>query len=176
MVDCSNACIYIIKTGKDTYVGSTFDYKKRIRDHNENLYNDTLRDHNIRLYRTIRENNYDWDIKKLHDYPCDTLTELRIEERRVYDELQPTLNERKPYVSADERRQWRENYMKTYYQKYRAEQGETLLEKKRQYYQNNKVAISEKQKIRVICECGELVNKHHISRHRKSKKHIEIMS
>ena len=172
MVDCSNACIYIIKTGKDTYIGSTNNFEIRIRDHNENLYNDKLRDHNIRLYRTIRENNYDWGIKKLHDYPCDTLTELRIEERRVYDELQPTLNERKPYVSADERR----HNMKTYHQKYRAEQSETLLEKKRQYYQNNKVAILEKRKIRVVCECGAEVNKHTLSHHRKSKKHIEIMS
>ena len=176
MVDCSNACIYIIKTGKDTYVGSTNNYKKRIRHHNETLYNDTVGNHNIRLYRTIRENNYDWDIKKLHDYPCDTLTELRIEERRVYDELQPTLNEYRPYVTADETKQMKQKYMKPYLQKYRAEQGETLLEKRRQYYQNNKVAILEKQKIRVICECGAEVKKQNLSQHRKSKKHIEIMS
>ncbi len=156
MADYSKSCIYMIKTGNDTYIGSTSDFKNRIRRHNQDLYEEKHKHHNCKLYVTIRENNYDWDIKKIHDYPCDTLTELRIEERRVYDELQPTLNVNKPYQSADERKQWREKYMKS-------------------YHQNNKEVILERAKTRVMCECGELVNKRQISRHRKSKKHIELM-
>ena len=155
MADYSKSCIYMIKTGNDTYIGSTSDFKRRFRDHNTNIYSDRMKD-NIKLYRTIRENDKKWEIIKLHDFPCDNDTELKIEEKRVYDALQPTLNERKPYQTAEELIQHTKTYNKNYKQK-------------------NKEHLITTQKIRVICECGKEVNKYHIARHRKSKKHIELM-
>lgn len=176
MADYSKSCIYMIKTGNDTYIGSTCEFKKRIRHHNSHLYNDRLKDYNLKLYKTIRENNKKWEMIKLHDFPCNNDTELRIEERRVYDALQPTLNVYKPYISTEERKDFLKDYMKSYNINYKiGENRENYLISKKKYYENNKDNILNKQKERVICECGEEVSKHHISRHRKSKKHIELM-
>ena len=36
-------------------------------------------------------------------FPCDNLTQLRIEERRVADELNANLNANRPYVTNEER-------------------------------------------------------------------------
>lgn len=44
-----------------------------------------------------------------------------------------------------------------------------------EYYQKNKEKILEFRKIKVMCECGIESNKRHISRHKKTKLHIERM-
>jgi ketosteroid isomerase-like protein len=46
-----------------------------------------------------------------------------------------------------------------------------ILEQKKQYYENNKYKILEKMKVKVTCDCGLVVNKCHLARHRSSKKH-----
>jgi len=44
------------------------------------------------------------------------------------------------------------------------------------YYENNKEQIAQKHKEKITCECGSIVSHNHIARHRKSKKHIDIMN
>ncbi len=44
-------------------------------------------------------------------------------------------------------------------------------ERHKKYYENNKEKIVEK----IKCECGCMISRIHISRHRKSKKHIELI-
>jgi len=61
---------------------------------------------------------------------------------------------------------------KQYYEKHKAE----LNEKKKQYYEKHKDELNEKNKQKIICECGAESTKNHISRHRKSKKHINLLS
>ncbi len=153
----------MIKTGNDTFIGSTCDFDIKVRCHNQRLYSNSYRYNNTKLYRTIRENDKKWEMIKLHDYPCDNDTELKIEERRVYDALQPTLNELKPYQTAEEHKQDKKIW------------DIKNSKKKSQYYQCNKEAISERQKTLVICECGKEVSKRNIAKHRKTKKHIELM-
>ena len=148
MADYSKSCIYMIKTGNDTYIGSTCDFDMRVRCHNQRLYSNSYRYNNTKLYKTIREHNTKWEMIKLNDYPCDNDTELKIEERRVYDALQPTLNERKPYQTYDEE----------------------MIQKKESRYRE----MDRKLEV-VTCECGANVVRCGIARHRKTKKHIELM-
>ena len=52
---------------------------------------------------------------------------------------------------------------------------ESVLERSKIYRENNQEKIKARKKIRVICECGLDVNKDHIARHRKTKKHQQLM-
>jgi len=45
----------------------------------------------------------------------------------------------------------------------------------KKYRDDNKEKLSKQKKERVECECGSIVNRGELSRHRKSKKHINLM-
>jgi hypothetical protein len=47
---------------------------------------------------------------------------------------------------------------------------------KRQYYQDNIDKAREQGKVKVTCECGLLVFKSYLNKHKKTKKHLNIMS
>ena len=84
---------------------------------------------------------------------------------------------RKEY--EDENKEQKKEYGKKYYiqnkeqikeqeKKYREEHKEKIKEREKEYYiQNNKEKIK--------CECGSIVNKSSLIRHKKTKKHIKLM-
>jgi len=43
------------------------------------------------------------------------------------------------------------------------------------YYENNKDKYINNRKEQISCECGCLISKHHIERHRKTLKHIKLL-
>jgi hypothetical protein len=62
------------------------------------------------------------------------------------------------------------------HKQYHINNKDKLTEKHKEWYEKNKQDILEKQKEKIICECGAESTKSHISRHRKSKKHINFIS
>ena len=62
---------------------------------------------------------------------------------------------------------------------YRDNNKEKIAERKKEYRDNNKEKIAEQgkkyRKQKVVCECGSEVNKGSLSRHRKSKKHLQYV-
>jgi len=60
--------------------------------------------------------------------------------------------------------------------KYKLEHRDELLIKDKERYHANKTEINEKRKVKVQCECGLLLAKSSLSGHKKSKKHLEILS
>ena len=44
------------------------------------------------------------------------------------------------------------------------------------YHNENREAILERKKQIIVCECGMNTNSSHKSRHKKSPKHLELMS
>ena len=61
--------------------------------------------------------------------------------------------------------------IKDYKKQYRIDNQNKIKEKKKQYYNDNKDKINEKKKVKVECECGSVVRKGDLTRHKKSKKH-----
>ena len=63
---------------------------------------------------------------------------------------------------------------------YRNENKEKILEYKKpyqkQYQHQNKEKIEAKRSVKVTCECGCSIRKSSISTHRKTQKHINLMS
>jgi len=133
--------IYKIIVDNDFYIGSTFDFNRRLKKHKVRS-----KTSDFKLYKAIRDNNNKFDMVLLYNYECYTDTELRIVERKYYDELKPTLNSQRPYITEEERKElgspsWKNNRQKGI--EYRIK----TKEKKKEYYIKNKEILAEKYKV-----------------------------
>jgi hypothetical protein len=58
---------------------------------------------------------------------------------------------------------------------YREKNKEKIALQKKEYGKINREEIQEKNKKRILCDCGENINKNNKSRHLKSKKHNDLI-
>ena len=146
---------------EDIYVGSTTNFTNRKRGHKTHCNNENDKDYNVYVYKFIRDNCgwNNWDMIKIKDYPTDSKRNLEMEERRIIEELKPTLN--KKFTTRTK---------KEYYQKNK----EKLKEKTKIYSQQNKEKILKNQKEKITCPiCGSIVRKDGIKRHQRGKKCLD---
>lgn len=66
-------------------------------------------------------------------------------------------------------------HIKKYQQEYRDNNKELINSKKKEYRDNNKEEIDKKKAEKITCECGCIVSKQQIARHKKTQKHIKEM-
>jgi len=180
--------IYKITVNKDFYIGSTWHLKKRAICHKR-----FSKFKNSKLYKAIRDNNNEFEMTLLYDYECYTDTELRMEERKCYDELKPNLNMQRPYTTQEENIEQAKQNKRQYYQKNR----ETILEREKQSRIENKEKFLEKakksyikyrekqlkqtkerrDKNKYICGCGNSVLNVNsaIKKHEQCKKHRKYL-
>ena len=98
-----NSVIYTIEHNENTtllYVGSTKDFEQRIK-----LHKQKCKTYNSKVYKTIRDNG-GWNcftMKIYKQFKCNTKREMFIEEELMRVELGATLNEKRAYVSEEER-------------------------------------------------------------------------
>ena len=89
---------------------------------------------------------------------------LEIMEVGIYEELKPTLNIYRPSITINEK-------------------NDTDKIRKKNWYENNKQKTIDKakllngknKKIIVTCECGSILQKSCLSKHKKSKKHMKLV-
>ena len=183
MADYSKGIIYTIRSKDNIYVGSTLNLRTRKWSHKSNIYNENSPTYNRKLYKIIRENNYEWNMQPYKEYPCETKLQLRIEEERIHQFLKADMNSQscgtgcstekernKQYY--DQHKDEIEKYKKQWYEEHKDENKEYY----KQYYEENKNEINEKRKQKVTCECGCLVTRSALSKHRKTKKHINLIA
>lgn len=103
-------------------------------------------------------------ITLLESYPCDNKDQLRARERYYIEQIQ-CVNKVMPIST-------RKDTEKRYRQKHHT----TVRVKEKRYYVKNRGKILEKQKVIMTCICGLEVNKHHISRHKKSITHKYLIN
>tara|TARA_R110000765_G_scaffold173021_1_gene277898 strand:+ start:221 stop:463 length:243 start_codon:yes stop_codon:yes gene_type:complete len=65
----------------------------------------------------------------------------------------------------------RKEYKKQYYQ----DNKEDIKKYQQEYRDNNKEEIDKKKAEKITCECGCIVSKQQIARHKKTQKHIKEM-
>lgn len=113
----------------------------------------------------------------VEEYPCDNKEQLKQREG-YYIKHNDCVNR---YIAGRTRKEWasdNKHHLKTYYN----ENQNNILEYKQKYYQTNKTIIDAKSKIRrnkhksfydrkVLCECGAIVTKYGINRHKKTTAH-----
>jgi len=172
---------------KEIYVGSSLNMKQRKKYHKQ----DTKRN-NSRVYQYIRANGGwdNWSLIWIKDYPCNSKRELEAEEDKIMRELNATLNTNNPIHNTQKRidyletnKEKRKKQIQAYAenhkeekQKYDKKYRETHINKNKEYYQKNKVELKKKASIIIKCECGCEITKSSLLRHRKSKKHLKLIS
>jgi hypothetical protein len=149
--------------------------------------------------------NDDYCYSVVEEFPCETKHQLHTRERwwiennkcinkhlptRGHKESQKAheeknkekISKRKQQYYIDNKElidanhlKWKNNNIeegKLYSKNYREKHKEQINE----YYINNKERIKAKNKVLIVCECGSKVKKYTISGHRKTEKHIKLMS
>ena len=165
MPNYEDCIIYTIRSGDNLYVGSTCNFTKRKHAHKSDMYNKNRKGYTLKLYKTIRENGYEWDMKPYKLFPCQNKLEMIIEEERCRVELNADLNSQTCF--GHDKQKYQHEYMKHYTQKNK----DKLFDYHKTWQQNNRDYINSK----VTCECGCISSKSNLPRHRKTKKHLELM-
>ena len=174
-IDYSNTSIYKLEHEDNEdliYVGSTTDFIRRKACHKSRCNNPNSKAYNRKVYQMIRDNG-GWECFKmveLKKFPCNDSREAFAEEERFRIALNPRMNSMKAYselTKQDYNKKWRDDnpdYDKQYnidnpgrFKKWRA---------------NNRDKIREKRKIKIICDCGAVVCKGGLARHRDTGKHF----
>ena len=159
--------IYKIVTGNEVYVGSTMDYKHRLKCHRAVVNNPKCKGYNLKLYKTIRTNG-EWEMSIYKENLSMTKEELRIYEDEIVLLLGATLNDKKAHRSDDDMKEWQKNWNEV--------NKEELVIKHKEYRIINKHQIRAKQLAKIKCECGSISCVSSIARHRKSAKHARLMT
>ena len=184
-IDYSKNLIYKIVckdiSVKDIYVGRTTDFKTRKGQHHSKCNNPNAKMYNAKVYVTIRENGGwdNWDMIELEKYPCKDSNEAKARERYWYETLTAKLNTNYPDRNKQEYTESNKEKFSELKRQYYLSHYESTRESRNLYSKNytklNKQKISEKGKIKVLCECGANVRIYGLSRHMKTLKHCEFI-
>jgi predicted GIY-YIG superfamily endonuclease len=176
----------------DIYVGHTTNMRKRKWQHKTACNNEKNKKYNYDVYQFIRANGgFDnFDMIEIERFEAIDGNDARKKERYYIETLKATLNITIPTRTCKE---WREENKEILYEKAKEKyeknkesilekakekyekNKESIIEYQNEYYNNNKENISEKHKEKITCECGSLIRKSDLARHKQSKKHINLI-
>jgi len=156
MTDYSKGKIYKLvchETG-EVYFGSTVQtLNKRLWVHKNKR--------NCKSREIIDRDNY--TIELIKDFPCETRKELDREEG-IYIRNNICINKRVAGRTYEEFKQDNPETVKMWRKK-----------DYKKYYENNKEKIAERHKEKVTCDCGCVVSRACLTRHKKSQIHLEYL-
>ena len=162
-IDYSKTCIYKLVhfddlNDENIYVGHTTDMTKRKCEHKSRCNNPNSKEHEHKKYQYIRENGgWDkWQMILVEKYPCDIVHEAKARERYWITELKASLNVDTPTRTIKEYREDNKEYIKQWFKNH-----------------DQKPERKERKKVKITCECGCIICKGDIARHRNTKKHQE---
>jgi group I intron endonuclease len=193
--DFSKAKIYKITNdyNDDIYVGCTCDeLNKRFSKHKGDSKNEQRKNRSI--YVLMNDIGFDrFRIQLIENYPCEDMYQLRQREGYWIRQI-GTLNHR---IENRTHTEYMNEYNKQYYEKNRVyfqdkykeniekirirqeDNKELKQQYDKEYREKNKDKIHEHDKERkstkIVCECGCTVRNGFYARHKKTKKHIELM-
>ena len=164
MVNYQNGMIYKIahRYSPYVYIGSTCNFSRRKSQHKDCCNNEKSKQYNQKVYQTIRELG-GWDnfvMVLVAKFPCNDKMELHAKEFEYQQLFDANLNTQNAIKDP--------NYDKKYHEKNR--------EKRNQFSQKYNKKNSEENKKIVECECGCIVSKGALYTHRKSQRHLNLMS
>ena len=168
MVNYENGKIYkiVCDSTQDTYYGSTTLplYKRK------SVHKDRAK---VEGHYTSSKiiNGGNWRMVLIETYPCKTKEELYAREQ-YYIENFPCVNKNIPKHTVESRKAKNAECAK----KWREENREYNLQKKREYDLANKEAIQAARSVRVDCDCGGKYTISHKATHFKSKRHQNFLN
>ncbi len=131
------------------------------------------------LYKLMNEIGFSrFRIELLENFPCSDKYELLQKEAsyiRQYEKvnlLKMEIPNRSYKEWYDENRGYKLNYRKEYYEKNK----ELILEKIKAYREDNKEKIKIRKSEKYTCECGSIILKDILAKHKRCKKHIDFIN
>ena len=162
MVNYQNSLVYKLECKNqqimDIYVGSTCNFNRRKAQHKSLCTNENSKAYNLPVYQFIRANGgwFNWKMILIEEVPCQNKKQLNRIEAKYIKDLRAVLNCCIPCRTDKE---------------YREDNKELLTEKAKKYREENKEIINEQRKQKVQYDCGSVITKSVLARHKKSKKH-----
>jgi hypothetical protein len=101
--------------------------------------------------------------------------QYREQNKKVLCENRKQYYEKHKQILCDNQKQYREQnkeYIKQYNEKYRIENSKYI----KQYRELNKEHLNQKAKEKIECECGRMIRRDCLIRHKKSTIHIKLMN
>ena len=135
------------------------------------------------IYNTFREHGVEnFYIELVEKCPCNDKDELRKKEGEWIRGLNPSLNIRIAGRTPIDYYSDNKESIKEHVKQYKENNKESVKEQKKHYYENNKEDIKARakqyydiNKEPIKCECGCIVTRGGLAKHRRTKKHIELM-
>jgi hypothetical protein len=168
---------------KDCYVGSTKDFNRRKKTHEKDL-----KHRNHKLQTTINNNGGwdNWNMLEIEKIICNK-KEALIKEQFWINEFQSSLNSQKSHITNEERKERNKLYtinynnshreqIHNYNKNYRIKNIDEIKLRDKKYYEANKDNICKKNQeyssAKITCECGKMLSRCSLSKHKKSKQHL----
>lgn len=169
--------IYILRS-LDTdlvYIGSTVQTLEKIREVQVNNYKKWKNNSSInrKCFEIIKFNNF--CIELIEEYPCESKIQLDTREEEIKLKFVNCCNKKKIRAKISVLPSPRQKRDKVYYEN----NIDRIRERKRLHYHATKLinkAYHEANKVKVTCECGAIVSKSNHTRHKKSLKHLKLIS
>jgi len=201
MTDYSNSVIYKLchrydYCGNKEYIGCTNNIYDRKKRHLNNCINENSSHYNIPLYQHIRDTGgfHNWIFMIIEKISCNSKKELQDREKYWIKYYKPKLNITTPNqsqkewardnierVRATSRRFYYNNLEKererarNVYEKYKHLHKEKKNKREINRYWDNKDEFNQKKAEKITCECGTIVCKGGIAKHKRTAKHIKLM-
>ena len=164
----------------DLYVGHTTDFTNRKKSHKGCSLNANYTGYNCKVYKMIREKGgwNNWSMIEIEKYPCNDDNEARSRERYWYEVLNANLNMISPTLDVEKRKNYYEN------------NKNKINDKQKEYYKKNKNEINDRHKDYYIrnkdkrkdylqekhqCLCGGCFTTANKSQHSKTKRHLKYI-
>jgi hypothetical protein len=119
-----------------------------------------------------------WDkvsIVLVESYPCTSLHELTKRERYWIEALKSTLNTTIPTRTDAEYRADNRQRKRDKQKLYRENNKAMIAEKAKTYYEQNKETLLPRRNEKISCECGCMVSKYTLDKHKATTKHKQRM-
>mgnify|MGYP003661169026 CR=1 FL=1 len=164
---------------KKIYIGSSINLDARIQKHKHNTLNENSPKHHLNVYKQIREcGNWDnWNCEVLDELKNPTRSQLIQLERMYYEENIDIATLNTTYCGRTKKETsiaWNKKNP-NYWQNYRNTHTENFKKYNAKYYAENRDKINKYYNEKKQCECGVSVCRSGMDRHRKTKKHINLM-
>ena len=161
----------VCKTDENLYyIGSSSNMKQRVSAHKSRCNTTTNPTYNHKTYKMMRDNGGFDNFKFIIVDSIINLTkdEAHQREQEFINLYQPNMNTRNSYSTNEDNK----NKCKEYEEKHKEKRSAQHKEK----YKQNKEKISERYKEKITCECGCILSKGDLYKHKKTQKHINIMN
>jgi len=175
MPDYSKGKIYTIRNRNDDtkiYVGSTIQsLAVRFGGHKKECKKEKCM--NYLLYKEVNNDWTNWYIELYENCPCSSKEELHKREGEIIRCI-GTLNIRIAGRTKKEYTEDTKDVKREYDFSYRTINKDKRNSQKKEYYYTNIDKIKEKNKEKIVCDCGCKITKINLKRHLQSKKHLSI--